>query len=217
MKALFLLGLLAGFAGVLAGAHFFPWGQAPRLPSATSVVANGGRAERFVIRLPADRLAAEGSSTLGLRAVVHPAGASLPPLGEGQQPVLLEQFKVRDVNGAVIGVAARHWTRTPAGPAAAWLLLLPGRGALMLTAASGEGPAAVDSALAAAGRKPKQAWSGEVDVVTADGDGAKVLSGSEEFDGLTGRYTETWAVTGVGADDELQGTVTLDTVTYRGS
>ena len=140
MKALFVLGLLVGFAGVLTGAHVYPWGHAPRLPAATSVVANGGRAERFLIRLPADRIVTDGSSALGVRATAFPQGVSLPAgVGRGQA-VLLEQFKVRDQAGSVIGIAARHWTQTAAGAATAWLLLLPGRGALMLTA-PGEAPA----------------------------------------------------------------------------
>ena len=52
MKTVFLLGLLAGFGGTLAGAHFAPWLEHARLPSQTSVVANGGRAEQFLIHLP---------------------------------------------------------------------------------------------------------------------------------------------------------------------
>jgi hypothetical protein len=216
MKVLFILGILAGFAGVLAGAHAVPWVRAPRVPAATSVVANGGRAERFVIRLPADRLVADGSEDLGLRAAAFPSGVELPAPADPAEPVLLEQFKVRDSSGAVIGIAARHWTQTPSGPAAAWLLLLPGRGALMLTA-PGEAAGAVDSALAAAGRRQGRPWTGGIEVVAARGEAARVLAGSEEFEGLTGQYTETWAITGVGPDDELQGTVTLDTVTYRGA
>jgi hypothetical protein len=216
MKALFTIGVLVGLAGTLAAAHVFPW-QAPRLPAATSVVANGGRAERFLIRLPADRVVAGGSAELGLRAAAFPASAGdLPTLIDPKQAVLLEQFKVRDVSGAVVGIAARHWTQTPSGPAAAWLLLLPGRGALML-AAPGEAAAAIDKALAAAGRRPGRPWTGAVTVAAASGDEAHVLAGSREFEGLTGQYSETWEITGVGADEELQGTVTLDTVTYQGA
>jgi hypothetical protein len=217
MKALFVVGLLVGFVGVLAGVHGYPWAAAPRLPSATSVVANGGRAERFVIRLPADRIVADGSPSTGLRAAAFPKGsAGLPAMAAPEQPVLLEQFKVRDQTGSVIGIAARHWTQTATGPATAWMLLLPGRGALMLTA-PGEALGAVDAALASAGRRPGRGWSGDVEVVTADGDAARIVTGSDEFEGLTGRYKETWALTGVGADGEVQGTVTLDTVTYHGA
>ena len=58
MKLVFILALLIGFAGTLAGAHFAPGLKHARLPSNTTVVANGGRAEKFMIRLPADRIAA---------------------------------------------------------------------------------------------------------------------------------------------------------------
>ena len=56
MKTVFWLALVAGFGGTLAGAHFVPWLAHARLPSHTSVVANGGR----VIALTAlgDNLAA---------------------------------------------------------------------------------------------------------------------------------------------------------------
>lgn len=215
MKIAFLFGLVAGFAGLLAGAHFYPWVDPVRLPSETSVVSNGGRAERFVIRLPADRLVAGGNAGLGLRAAAFPKGVELPE-GAANEPVLIEQFKLRDRSGDVVGIAARHWTRTEEGPAVAWLLLLPSRGALML-AAPGEAAGAVDAALDAAGRRAGTGWSGEVEVVAAEGDDARIVHGSEEFAGLGGHYEESWTVTGVGADGQLHGTITLDTITYRGS
>ncbi len=65
MKATFFLALLLGFAGVLAAGHFVPWGAHVRLPSQTRVVANGGRAEQFLIRLPADRIDAAGAKAAG--------------------------------------------------------------------------------------------------------------------------------------------------------
>ncbi len=213
MKALFIFGLLAGFAGVLAGAHFVPWVNPPRRASDTSVVANGGRAERFVIRLPADRIAAGGADA-GLR-VAAPGGFPLPS-GLGTSPVLAEQFKLRDRAGNVIGIAARHWTAAPGGPVSAWVLLIPSRGALMLTAA-GESALAVDKALAAAGRRDGHAWSGEVSVAAAGGDHAVVTGGSGEFADLTGHYTETWALTGAAATGDLRGTITIDTITYGGT
>ena len=68
MKIVFLFGLLVGFGGTLCGAYFTPWLKHTRLPSQTSVVANGGRAEQFLIRLPADRIAATDGEAGGLRA-----------------------------------------------------------------------------------------------------------------------------------------------------
>lgn len=217
MKTAFIIGLLAGFAGVLSAAHYYPWVDLQRLPSDTSVVANGGRAERFLIRLPADRISSAGDASAGVRGAPYPDGLALPDT-RPQQPVLLEQFKLRDRAGDVIGLASRHWTETAQGPAAAWLLLLPGRGSIML-AAAGEAPAAVDAALASAGRNADRPWSGNVEVVLADGDRARIVGGSDEFNNLTGRYKETWAVTGAGAGagrGELRGTITLDTITFEG-
>ena len=41
MRALFLLGIVLGFAGTLAAAHWVPWISHQRLPSQTTVVATG--------------------------------------------------------------------------------------------------------------------------------------------------------------------------------
>jgi len=205
--------MLLGVAGVLAAARYVPWVSPPRLPSYTSVVANGGRAEAFVIRLPADRISAHGAEAAGLRGDAFPADAALPePLAAA--PLLVEQFKVRDREGNVIGVAARHWSQ-PAGAAySAWLLVIPSRGALLMTA-DGEPAGAVDAALAAAGRRADTSWSGEatIDAVPGEG-GGRIIGGSGEFEALEGRYDETWTVTGVGDSGELKGTIELTTVTY---
>ncbi len=219
MKTAFWLGLLAGFCGVLAAAHYYPWVVHTRLPSQTSVVANGGRAERFLIRLPADRIDALGGTTVGLRGVSSADQAALPS-ALAQQPLLVEHFKVRDAAGNVIGLAARHWSSTPAGPTTAWSVLIPSRGALLLTA-PGEGRGALDAALRNAGFMPGTAWSGDLRVDLGAGSNTKepglFAAGSNEFAGLQGHYTETWTVTGVSTDGELRGTIELDTVTFRGS
>ncbi|HEY8520357.1 MAG TPA: hypothetical protein VIN61_09765 [Gammaproteobacteria bacterium] len=215
MKAAFILSVIVGFAGVLAGAHFYPWVQHVRLPSRTSVVANGGRAEEFVIRLPADRVHGAGTAAAGLRGEARPAAARLPAdLADGA--LLVEHFKVRDTGGQVIGVAARHWTDTPDGWAAAWALMIPGRGTLYLTG-RGEGAARVDAALARAGFARGTPWSGELTVDLLDEGAGRVVGGSDEFERLVGTYGERWTVTSVAADGELAGTITLSTVTRAGS
>src|SRR5690606_20070848 len=107
MRTLFIVVVALGFAAVLAAARFAPWLDPVRLPSHTTVVANGGRAETFVIRLPADRIAAAGSEAAGLRADAEASAALVSALGSAE--VLVEQFKVRDREGQVIGIAARHW------------------------------------------------------------------------------------------------------------
>src|SRR5690606_11334562 len=133
----------------LAAARFFPWVEPLRLPSQTSVVANGGRAERFVVRLPADRIMSHGAEDAGLRAAVYPDGAVLPE-SLLVAPTLVEHFKVRDVEGSVIGVAARHWTTSGDASHGAWVIVIPGRGGLLLAAADAP-PRSVDEALRRAG------------------------------------------------------------------
>src|SRR5690606_32702519 len=78
VRTAFIVGVLLGLTGILAAARYVPWFSPPRLASLTSVVANGGRAEEFVIRLPADRISAHGDEALGLRGGVFPAKAALP-------------------------------------------------------------------------------------------------------------------------------------------
>lgn len=215
MKIALWLGLLLGFGGVLAGSHFYPWVAHARLPSQTTVVANGGRAEQFLIHLPADRIGSAGGPGTGLRGAPEFASMQMPaPLAN--EPLLIEHFKLRDSAGNVIGLAARHWSAAADGPSTAWSLLIPSRGALLLTAA-GEQPAAVDDALRRAGFSAGAAWEGAVRIALAEENtGARVAAGSDEFAGLRGRYSETWSVTGVAETGELRGTIELHTVTYRG-
>ena len=91
MRRFVIIGLLLGFAGTLAAAHLVPWVDPVRLPSQTTVVANGGRAERFVIRLPADRIHAAASEAIVQRAT----SAGVPtPFSDGSAKLpLLEHFK----------------------------------------------------------------------------------------------------------------------------
>ena len=217
MKATFSIAAVCGFVGVLAAAHYVPWVAHARLPSQTTVVANGGRAEQFVIRLPADRIAGGGSTAAGLRAGLQPGTMQLPPEVMAK-PMLMEHFKVRDSAGNVIGIAARHWSADTRGVGTAWSVLIPSRGALLLTA-PGETGAALDAALKKAGYNAGSAWSGELKLELApDGDdGGVVAGGTEEFAGLGGRYSEVWTVTGIGENGELRGTIELNTITRRGS
>lgn len=209
------MGVLLGIAAVLAAARFVPWVDPPRLPSETTVVANGGRAEQFVIRLPADRIAGAGSSDAGLRAAAFPGGAELPD-ELLSRPLLVEQYKVRNRAGQVVGIAARHWTEAAGDAAIAWLIVIPSRGALMLTSA-GERARAVDRAIGATGYRAGEAWTGDVTVRVAEPETGRIRAGSAEFEGLDGHFTETWNVTGVGAAGELKGTIELDTVMLRGT
>jgi hypothetical protein len=211
MKKAFLFGLIAGFGGILAAAHFYPWVDPLRIPSHSSVVANGGRAERFLIRLPADEIASFATPGAGL-----PGGSGAArPLPQSGAPAVLGEFKLRDVDGKVVGLAARHWTTTQGGGTTAWTLMLPGRGTLVLAGAGGS-PAALDDALRRHGYRPGAAWHGHATLRAGTGGTPANAAGGEEFAGLDVRYTETWSLTGVAADGALRGTIALDTTSRRG-
>jgi len=213
MKTVLLLAIILGFGGTLAGAHFLPWVTHSRLPSHTSVVANGGRAEQFLIRLPVDRIAATDGQAGGLRSSAAPGAMALPAQFVNE-PLLVEHFKVRDVEGKVIGVAARHWGASDRGLTTTWSLLIPSRGAMLLSA-PGEVLGVVDRALQGAGHSAGSEWSGELAVTLTPTETGNVVAGSGEFDGLGGNYTETWALTGVVDSGELRGTIELNTTTKR--
>ena len=213
MKTVFLLALLIGFAGTLAGAHFAPALKHERLPSNTTVVSNGGRAEKFMIRLPADRIAATDGEAGGLRAK-GVDGVMMMPAQFVAEPLLIEHFKVRDSGGAVIGVAARHWNGTSAEATTTWSVLIPSRGALVLSS-RGETRAALDSALRSRGYSAGKEWAGTVTLpMTGDGEGV-IAAGTGEFENLLGTYRETWSVAAVDEDGKVSGTIELSTVTSR--
>jgi hypothetical protein len=216
VKIVFLASVLCGLLATAAGARFYPWVNLERLPSHTSVVANGGRAEQFLIRLPADLIAGHGSSDAGLRAAAFP-GTGRSPAVIADPPLLVEQFKVRDRSGSVIGIAARHWTEVEGEAVTTWLLTIPSRGAVLL-AAPGEARRAVDRALTSGGWRSGEQWSGAVEVVATAGSAqsGRVVAGRDEFAELEGSYTETWRIAGVGAGGELRGTIELDTIIFQG-
>jgi hypothetical protein len=212
MKTLFLAAIVCGFGGTLAAAHYVPFLTHARLPSHTSVVANGGRSERFLIRLPADRIAASDAEAGGLRST-GADGAMLLPAQFVAQPLLVEHFKVRDAADNVVGVAARHWHGTGAAATTTWSILIPSRGALVLSA-FGEPRGALESALRTNGYSAGKTWGGKVTVdMIPPGQLGSVTTGTGEFAGLSGSYTEAWTVAAVDELGRLSGTVELNTIT----
>ena len=214
MKAGFIFGIVLGLGGILAVGGLYPWVDQPRLPSQTQVVANGGRAEQFVVRLPVDKISLIGTPDQGIRATAYPGTMRLPE-GLGDATLLLEHFKVRDVQGNVIGVAARHTTAPSDGATSVWAITIPSRGTLRLSGTEERG--SVDSALARMGRADGEPWTGDLRlplISEAEGSG-QVIGGSGEFQGLRGVYSENWLLTGVGSAGELQGTLELSTITYQ--
>ena len=214
MKFLVILGFLLGLGGVLTAAGVVPLAVQERVASQTSVANNGGRLETFIIRLPADRIAATGDSA-SPPFVLDPVTAVAAPAELSAAAFMLEQFKLRNVDGDVIGTAMRHWTEADAASATTWGVSLPGRGTLVWSS-DGNSPALLSAAIASAGAQPGAVWQGELRVPLADGDDiGRVLTGTEEFAGSAGVVAEIWDVTGVGSNGELRGTISLQTRVSR--
>ena len=194
----------------VSAARFYPWVDHPRSVSRTTVLHNGGRAEDFVIRFPVDQISSAGTDEMGLRAKAFPAGVEFPE-ELTVDPMLVEHFKLRDVEGDVIGIAARHTSVAEEEATSTWALTIPSRGTLRLRGAAE--PGALDRALAAAGRVDGEAWSGDL-ALTIGSDGSEsglVDGGSHEFAGLIGAYSEDWLISGVSQAGELRGTIRLHT------
>ncbi len=209
MKSSFLAGVFLGLFAATGAAWFYPWVDQARATSLTTVAHNGGRVEDFVVRFPVDRIATTGTPEMGLRARPYPEGADLP--SEMASSLLVEHFKLRDIEGNVIGIAARHSFPAEDTGETAWSLTIPRRGTMRLIGASD--PGGLDRELAAAGRIDGRAWSGEVAMMLGGDESVsgRVAGGSDEFDGLGGSYTERWAITGVSEAGDLRGTINLRT------
>lgn len=191
MKRLLQLGLLLGFFGTLAGAYFAPWFEFPRIRSAATVVPNGGRLEQFEVRLPADRIGG------GLTVPFAPEAGSL------------EHFKLCDVEGNVIGIAARHSLPLADGWATSWLLTIPSRGTIAF-APGVPASETLETLLAAsglvAGARSEPGLS--IDL----GAPAKSLATTGVFAKMEFDLVETWIVAGLEADGAVRGTLRLSTV-----
>lgn len=195
MKRLLQLGFILGLGGTIALAYFAPFFEFTRYRSLTSVVNNGGRVEQFVVRLPADRI----DSTRGTDPAESSTGSE----------TAIEHFKLRDSEGNVIGLAAKHELTVGGARETAWLLTIPSRGTIALASTS---PVAgsVDSSVAALGIAKGQniATAHSIDI----GVPAKSIAATGEFDGISFELLETWVVTGIDADGAIRGTLHLNTV-----
>ncbi len=190
MRRLLQLGFVLGLAGTLAAAYWFPWFDYTRYRSATGVVTNGGRVEQFIVRLPADRMDS------GVEASVHPDAE-------------LRHFKLRDVEGNVIGIAARHVLAIDGTDQTAWLLTIPSRGAVALAASSAD-TGGIEAILATSGLRPGQSVDQPLSVDS--GFAATSVAATGEFANIRMELVETWVVTGIDDDGQIQGTLQLNTV-----
>ena len=194
MKRLLQIGFALGFLGTIAGAYFAPWFEYTRYTSKTSVVANGGRVEQFMVRLPADR--------------IEPAAAAANADGG----MRLSHFKLRDAEGNVIGLAAKHQLDIAGAHETAWLLTIPSRGTIAL--ASTSAPAeSIEAIVAARGLAAGATLDTGLSIDL--GTPATSVATTGEFEGIAFQLEETWIVTGVDDDGQIRGTVQLNTIGRR--
>jgi hypothetical protein len=229
MKRLFIIAFVVGLLAVVLAATLWPLPQHLRYRSITSVPADGGRQEEFVIHWPEDRIARPGENASSLPAAAA-VGAAVLEDSAGRR-VSAELFRLRDTEDNVIGVAGRlagtgGAIADPGRSATNWLLVIPGRGALFL-AQSDVQDTTVREGIAAEGTlalPPAQAaafWTDRPRIrITAPapaGDGpattGKVLRGTSEFAGLRGSFIETWDLEEVNADGSTRGRILLSTIT----
>jgi hypothetical protein len=198
---LFLASFLTGALLTALAAHFYPLPQAPRAYSQAEVLANGGREEAFFIRLPEDR-------------VGDPRAAATAPFpqqtfaADGQERIVAELFRLRDAGGNLIGLASRMNGMVAgedglAQPVTDWMLLIPGRGALMM----GRGAVATGSA--------PEFYVDRLGFSFVNS--GPIISGSGEFAGLTGFYGEETEIDKVDSDGQAFGQVKLTTRLQAGA
>ncbi len=222
MARLFLASFLAGAAVVLVAVGLYPLPDPVRYASIISVVPNGGRQEDFVIHWPRDRIelpaqlhSAAGSMTSGAAILADPGAA----------PASGELFKLRDVEGNVIGVAGKTTTLVSDNDGAAesvsnWMLMIPSRGTLSLSQINRAdlSPRLVPES---GGRYIIPAefgrfWAGSTRYRATAGPAAdergRVMQGTREFAPLSGSYAETWELDGVRPDGTTEGKIVLSTV-----
>ena len=179
----------------MIAARFYPFPEAPRFPSGTSTLANGGREEVFYVRLPDDRLGAARSAA----TAAFPQPAFAP---DGEDKIVAELFRIRDADSQVIGLASRLTGKVASrGDAPAdledWMLLIPGRGTLLMSNKSL--PAEVLPDLSTGRMGFTEAESG------------LMVKGTEEFAELTGFYKVTTDIESMDNSGVAHGLITLTT------
>lgn len=198
MKRLLQFGFVLGLVGTLAVAYFAPWFEYTRYRSLTSVVPNGGRVEQFVVRLPQDKIEAADQAEGALSA--------------SASEIRMHHFKLRDTEGNVIGLAAKHELTIGDRLETAWLLTIPSRGTIALSATSPD-TRSIESVVADLGLQPGDN-SGQAQSIDF-GNPATSVTSTGEFSDIDFELVETWIVTGVDVGGEIRGTLHLNTVGTR--
>ncbi len=190
---LFLATFILGALLTLLAARLYPLPDAPRLRSESIALANGGREETFYVRLPDDRLGT-------------PHAASVAPFPaqsfarDGKDRILAELFQVRDGEGRVIGLASKMsgnvtFNKDQALQNVDWMLLIPSRGALIMS---------TESRSADRERRYPSGYMG-LDSVKS----GLILFGTEEFSDLTGFFVEETDIDRVDENGQAHGVLKL--------
>ena len=134
MRLVIILGFLAGLASVAGLAFTAPFLAQERVHAETRVQNNGGRFERFEIRLPDDRLNVlpAADSAVELWPSSTNWYADLAPFNQSASV-----FRVRNENGEVIGTGVRV-RGVNRDSDVEWVLHVPARGTLVLQGESAE-------------------------------------------------------------------------------
>lgn len=177
----FIAGILLGIAGAAAALHYIPAVNQARELSLIVVHPNQGNTETFHINVPMDRI------MVGVAGQQEPLPVGLQwPEDMKFADVRAELFKIRNGKDAVVGVASRVAASDDiSGDIVEWVLHLPSRG------------------------------SAYVAMETAPREGGfrigELMTGSREFEPLTGFVTEHWITDTSGLEDAPAGRIELIT------
>lgn len=189
MARLFYVCVLVGVVLTVLLAGVYPLPQHTRYRSIVSVIPDGGREERFIMRWPEDRVQPLQAGRAG-SIVLAAGGASFLSAADGGS-ASVEVFRMRDAAGNVIGLASRSTTANAGGTQdASWALLIPSRGTLFLSRQQGGGATSEGGSTGGSGR---------------------VTGGTGEFAALIGSYDEAREAGKPAADGSTSGQITLVT------
>ncbi len=175
----FIAGILLGLAAAAGALYAFPAVDQYREASIVAVAPNGGNIESFHINIPMDRIMTGAQD----QARPLPAGLEWPDDPQFAY-VRTEMFKVRNARDAVIGVAVRTAAeRAEEASIVDWMVHFPARGSLF---------ASMESAPREGGYRI-----------------GEIVSGSREFEPLSGFVTERWVEDTSGEEDAPLGRIEL--------
>ena len=179
MIKVFVVGIILGLAGVLAGLHYVPTVDQRREASIIAMVPNGGNSEMFHVKVPVDRImiGAPGQTNSLPTGMIWPDD---PGIGDAQ----VELFKLRNARDAVVGVATRLATNDPeVGNLIEWALHLPARGTVLVKMS----PQSIDGS----------------------GRDGELTAGTREFGPLVGNMSERWVAETANSEDSSAGRIEL--------